>query len=153
MDLNLNDFPWWAIWPPPIQQGTGDLSQRGVPGPMGPQGPQGEPGKDGSATIKIGTTTTLPAGSQATVANTGTTDNAIFSFGIPEGVQGKQGPTGATGETGPEGPQGAQGIQGIQGPKGDTGATGATGPIGPSVSVRIGDRKSVVSGKSVFAFV
>ena len=53
---------------------------RGNTGPIGPQGPTGE-----AATITIGTTTTLPYGSQATVTNSGTSSNAILNFGIPTG--------------------------------------------------------------------
>lgn len=41
-----------------------------------------------AATIAVGTTTTLPAGSQATVINTGTSSNATFAFGIPQGAPG-----------------------------------------------------------------
>lgn len=44
-----------------------------------------------AATITVGTTTTLPAGSQATVTNTGTPSNATFTFGIPQGVPGTSG--------------------------------------------------------------
>jgi len=55
------------------------------------------------ATVTIGSTTTLDAGSSATVTNIGTSSSAIFSFGIPTG------PTGPTGATGPQGPTGATG--------------------------------------------
>lgn len=41
-----------------------------------------------AATITVGTTTTLPAGSEATVENTGTTSEAVFNFGIPKGSDG-----------------------------------------------------------------
>lgn len=71
-------------------------------------------GIDASITITIGTTTTLPAGSEATVTNTGTSTDAIFNFGIPTG------PTGPTGSTGPTGP---------------TGATGATPNISATASI------------------
>jgi hypothetical protein len=39
-------------------------------------------------TIEIGSTTTLPEGSQATVENVGTERNPIFNFGIPKGDKG-----------------------------------------------------------------
>ena len=46
-------------------------------------------GKDGadwtSATITVGTTTTLPAWSSATVTNSGTSSAAVLNFGIPKG--------------------------------------------------------------------
>lgn len=51
-------------------------------------------GVDASITITIGTTTTLPAGSNATVTNSGTSTDPVFNFGIPKGD------TGATGATG-----------------------------------------------------
>lgn len=41
-----------------------------------------------AATIQVGTTTTLAAGSQATVTQRGTTANPIFDFGIPKGIDG-----------------------------------------------------------------
>lgn len=49
-------------------------------------------GTSGSgATVDVGTTTTLAAGSLATVKNSGTTTNAIFDFGIPKGDKGDPG--------------------------------------------------------------
>jgi hypothetical protein len=49
-------------------------------------------GTSGSgATVDVGTTTTLAAGSAATVGNSGTTTNAIFDFGIPKGDKGDPG--------------------------------------------------------------
>lgn len=41
--------------------------------------------------ISVGTVTTLPAGSQATVTRTGTDNAPILNFGIPQGIQGIQG--------------------------------------------------------------
>lgn len=55
----------------------------GAPGSAGPAGPQGP-----AATIAVGTTTTLPAGSNATVENVGTDTAAVFNFGIPRGSSG-----------------------------------------------------------------
>lgn len=79
---------------------------------FGSQGVPGPPGGQGSATVSIGTVTTLAAGSEATVTNSGTTTAAILSFSLPQGAIGATGPAGATG---------------AQGPQGNTGATGATG--------------------------
>lgn len=49
-------------------------------------------GKDGAngtpATVTVGTTTTLPPNSSATVVNIGTPSDAILNFGIPQGVAG-----------------------------------------------------------------
>ena len=117
---------------------TGPQGPAGAEGATGPQGPQGETGATGqSANISIGTVTTLSAGSNATVVNSGTSMDAVLDFGIPQGAKGDtgpQGPKGDTGATGPQGPKGdtgATGPQGPQGPQGETGATGATGPQGP----------------------
>jgi hypothetical protein len=71
------------------------VSQTSSIGPAGPQGPAGP-----AATIAVGTTTTLPAGSSATVSNSGTSSAAVFNFAIPQGPQGVQGPQGPTGPDG-----------------------------------------------------
>ena len=48
--------------------------------------------KDGaSATVEVGETTTLPAGEQATVTNSGTNINVVLDFAIPQGEQGLTG--------------------------------------------------------------
>ena len=72
----------------------------GAKGDTGKQGLQGEPGTNGtngidgqSATITVGSVTTLEAGSNATVTNVGTETNAIFNFGIPKGENGTDGHT------------------------------------------------------------
>lgn len=55
-------------------------------------GQPGQNGKNGkAATVKIGKTTTLPAGSQATVVNRGTETDAVLEFGIPRGSSGGSG--------------------------------------------------------------
>ena len=55
-------------------------------------GNKGDKGDKGdAATIQVGTVTTLPAGSPATVQNAGTQNDAIFNFGIPQGQQGVPG--------------------------------------------------------------
>ena len=116
---------------------TGPQGPAGAEGATGPQGPQGETGATGqSANISIGTVTTLSAGSEATVVNSGTSMDAILDFGIPQGATGATGPqgpkgeTGATGATGPQGPKGDTGDTGPQGPRGEKGATGPQGPRG-----------------------
>ena len=122
---------------------------RGLTGETGPQGPQGVPGE--AATVTVGTTSTLPAGSDATVQNVGSTSAAIFNFGIPKGDKGDTGETGAaatisvgtttTLEPGEDAtvtnsgtssaavfdfgiPKGAKGDTGSQGPAGQDGADG-----------------------------
>ena len=57
-------------------------------------------GVDASITITIGTTSTLPAGSSATVTNSGTPTDPIFNFGIPKGDTGATGADGADGDDG-----------------------------------------------------
>lgn len=64
----------------------GETGATGEQGLQGIQGPQGEPGEDGvSPTVNIGTVTTLPPESPATVVNSGTEYNVILDFGIPQG--------------------------------------------------------------------
>ena len=123
--------------------------QGGV-GPTGPTGPAGP------ATISIGTTTTGDPGTGAIVINSGTSENVVLDFTIPQGLigptgatgatgpQGLVGPTGATGATGPQGlvgptgATGATGPQGLVGPTGPAGATGPTGPVGETPIITIG---------------
>ena len=53
--------------------------------------------KGDAATVTVGTTSTLPAGSSATVTNSGTSSAAVFNFGIPAGANGTDGTDGADG--------------------------------------------------------
>lgn len=63
-----------------------------IKGEPGKDADPAEPGQDGAAaTIQIGTVTTLPAGSRATVSNSGTTNAAVLNFGIPRGFPGIDG--------------------------------------------------------------
>lgn len=50
----------------------------------------------GSPTVTVGTTTTLPAGSQATVTDTDPSGNVNLNFGIPQGQAGSGGGSSAT---------------------------------------------------------
>jgi len=68
------------------------------PGPTGATGATGPAGT--AATISAGAVTTLAAGSNATVANTGTANAAVFSFGIPRGATGSTGAAGVAGTRG-----------------------------------------------------
>ena len=133
----------------------GDTGAQGVQGEPGAPGKDGAPGADGkdgapgaAATVSVGQVTTLPAGSQATVTNSGDENSAVLNFGIPQGA------TGQTGANGTDGQDGV-GIQNIAAdgqdenggniyritltngqsytfvaPKGATGNTGATGATG-----------------------
>lgn len=69
-------------------------------GPTGPTGPQGP------ATIEVGRTIQGLPGSEASVINSGTNQNAILEFVIPAGATGCPGPTGPTGPRGATGPTG-----------------------------------------------
>lgn len=84
-------------------------SSDGIPtkitGPQGPVGPIGPAG-----TIEIGTTTTGESGSDASVENVGTPENAILNFTIPRGEQGEQG---IQGETGPQGYMNEQDVRDV----------------------------------------
>ena len=68
---------------------------KGVSGAAGVQGSQGLTGSTGAAgdnaTIQIGSITTLPEDSNATVANAGTDTAAVLNFGLPMGQAGPQG--------------------------------------------------------------
>ena len=123
---------------------------RGLTGETGPQGPQGVPGE--AATVTAGTTTTLPAGSNATVQNVGSTSAAIFNFGIPKGDKGDTGESGAAAtisvgstSTLPAGSSATVTNSGTSSaavfdfgiPKGDKGDTGATGADGYSPSATV----------------
>lgn len=136
--------------------------QTGKDGVNGSNGSNGTNGTNGSAaTITVGTTTTLSAGSSATVSNSGSSSAAIFNFGIPQGNQGLQGQTGlncdltiGTVSTLPAGtpatatnsgtinnvildlgiPQGSQGIQGQKGDKGDKGDSTVAAEIAAAAS-------------------
>ena len=107
----------------------GPKGDTGAQGPQGPKGDQGEPGAPGaSASVTVGSTTTLSPGADATVTNSGDTRNAILNFGIPTG---------------------AQGPQGIQGPKGDPGPmgqTGAKGDTGAAATVQVGNTNTGAPG-------
>lgn len=80
---------------------------QGVAGQNGQDGTDGRDGTDGtdgqSATVSVGTVSTLPAGSNATVTNTGTSLNAVLDFGIPQGVAGQNGTNGTNGQDGADG--------------------------------------------------
>lgn len=63
-----------------------------------------------NSTITVGTVTTLPPGSPATIVNVGTPSAAVLNFGIPEGDVGATGGSGSVGPMGPAGPAGLANI-------------------------------------------
>ena len=136
----------------------GDKGDKGDPGEKGEKGDTGDAGAPGAAaTIAVGSVSTLPAGSEATVENAGTGSAAVLAFGIPRGDVGEQGPkgdkgdTGEQGEVGPQGPKGDPGDTGPQGPKGDPGDTGPQGPKGDTPTVGVGTVETLPAGSSATA--
>lgn len=92
---------------------------------------QGAPGAPGdAATIRVGTVSTLPAGTPATVTNSGTANAAVFDFAIPQGEKGEQGERGLQGEQGVPGEKGEKGEPGERGEQGPQGVPGDIGPAG-----------------------
>jgi hypothetical protein len=74
------------------------LAESGGAGPSGPAGATGA-----AASVSVGTVTTLPAGSQVTVTNSGTNSAAVLNFGIPQGAAGSGSGSGSGGSTGSTG--------------------------------------------------
>ncbi|HLI75863.1 MAG TPA: hypothetical protein VKV02_02880, partial [Acidobacteriaceae bacterium] len=82
---NTNQEPdqYPQVWPV--------LAEAGGVGPTGVAGATGS-----AATVSVGSVTTLPAGSQATVTNSGSSTAAVLNFGIPQGAAGSSGGTSAS---------------------------------------------------------
>ncbi len=143
---------------------TGPQGNTGATGPIGPTGPQGEQGPQGAAgggEFAIGTISTLPPSSDATMTITYKGDTSYFNFGIPQGEPGHSEPAENiviqnTYSIEPEeeayvqdsfvnnthyleffipkgsiGPQGPQGEQGSEGAQGIQGVQGPPGAQGP----------------------
>ncbi len=71
------------------QGADGKDGTNGTDGAPGKDGADGAPGKDGvTPDIKIGTVTTLPAGSEATASMGGTAAQPTLNLGIPKGAPG-----------------------------------------------------------------
>ena len=121
--------------------------------------PNGGGGGGGTVTVNVGSTTTGAPGSAAAVTNTGTSQNVVLAFVIPQGAAGATGPQGQPGATGAQGPQGQPGATGPQGPAGAAGAAGsaATIGIGTTTTGAPGSAASVsnsgTSSAAVFSFV
>lgn len=64
---------------------------------------------EAGVSVEVGSTETLPPGSEAYVQNVGTPNHLVLKFGIPEGEKGEDG---AEGPEGPEGPAGKDGVDG-----------------------------------------
>ena len=70
----------------------GATGATGSTGPQGPQGPQGAQGDAGAAaTVTVGSVTTGVVGSNASISNSGTSQQAVLNFTIPTGADGANG--------------------------------------------------------------
>ena len=78
----------------------GEKGDTGAKGDAGVKGQDGAKGADGiTPTLKVGTVTTLAAGSSATVTMSENNNVYTLNFGIPKGVKGDTGASGGGGET------------------------------------------------------
>ena len=78
----------------------GDKGDTGAKGDAGAKGQDGAKGADGiTPTLKVGTVTTLAAGSNATVTMSKNNNEYTLNFGIPKGNKGDIGASGGSGET------------------------------------------------------
>ena len=87
----------------------GDKGEPGAPGARGEKGEKGDPGRDGSpgatgATPRFTVTAvTGEAGTAASVTQSGTAENPMVEFTIPQGMKGDTGAQGEKGEKGEPG--------------------------------------------------
>ena len=78
----------------------GEKGDTGAKGDAGVKGQDGAKGADGiTPTLKVGTVTTLAAGSNATVTMSKNNNEYTLNFGIPKGNKGDTGASGSSGET------------------------------------------------------
>lgn len=91
----------------------GDKGEPGAPGARGEKGEKGDPGRDGSpgatgATPRFTVTAvTGEAGTAASVTQSGTAENPMVEFTIPQGMKGDTGEKGEKGDPGKDAPRGA----------------------------------------------
>ena len=89
----------------------GDKGEPGAPGARGEKGEKGDPGRDGSpgatgATPRFTVTAvTGEAGTAASVTQSGTAENPMVEFTIPQGMKGDTGAKGEKGDPGKDAPQ------------------------------------------------
>ena len=89
----------------------GEKGDPGAPGARGEKGEKGEPGRDGSpgatgATPRFTVTAvTGEAGTAASVTQSGTAENPMVEFTIPQGMKGDTGEKGEKGDPGKDAPQ------------------------------------------------
>ena len=113
----------------------GDKGDPGAPGARGEKGEKGDPGRDGSpgatgATPRFTVTAvTGEAGTAASVTQSGTAENPMVEFTIPQGMKGD------TGEKGEKGDPGRDGSPGATGATPRFTVTAVTGEAGTAASV------------------
>ena len=100
--------------------------------------------KGDAATIKVGTTTTLPPGSEASVSNSGDEHNAVFNFALPHGDKGETGAT-FTPEVSPEGVISWTNDKGLPDPE-PTNIRGQKGDTGEAATVQVGKVTTLPAG-------
>ena len=89
----------------------GDKGDPGAPGARGEKGEKGDPGRDGSpgatgATPRFTVTAvTGEAGTAASVTQSGTAENPMVEFTIPQGMKGNTGEKGEKGDPGKDAPR------------------------------------------------
>ena len=89
----------------------GDKGEPGAPGARGEKGEKGDPGRDGSpgatgATPRFTVTAvTGEAGTAASVTQSGTAENPMVEFTIPQGMKGDTGEKGEKGDPGKDAPR------------------------------------------------
>ncbi len=89
----------------------GEKGDKGDPGARGEKGEKGDPGRDGSpgatgATPRFTVTAvTGEAGTAASVTQSGTAENPMVEFTIPQGMKGDTGEKGEKGDPGKDAPQ------------------------------------------------
>ena len=90
IDSNGHGWYWETDVSPAVWVDTGSIQ-----GPQGPEGADGVPGIPGAAaTITVDNTVTGPAGTDASVVNSGSSSAAVLNFTIPQGAQGVPGANG-----------------------------------------------------------
>lgn len=99
-----------TVTPVTVNKTDGTQQTFEVSAENGIDGTNGTDGTDGvTPNLQIGTVTTLEPNEQATVTRTGTDEQPIFNFGIPQGIQGEQGIQGIPGQDGHPGQNGTDG--------------------------------------------
>lgn len=133
------------------------------------KGEKGERGEMGPATIKVGTTELVDAGSPAEVLNEGSNKDVVLHFKLPRGMQGEKGEKGDPGPTtikigdvitlNPEEEAEVinigtdtdlvlefripKGMQGVKGDKGEIGPRGLPGEIGITEHINVEETETV----------